>query len=377
MFRIFLGVVLSSNLVFSIPRFAVKNGTTCATCHVSPTGAGLRNHYGLTIVSMDELPIQWGRKFTDETYTGTVGGHLQAGADLRLQLLIHSEGDTVRKAAFFPMQGDVYGYLTVSRAIHVYAKLDLIRGYPEFWTMLEFFSGDGYFKIGRKIATYGLRLDDHTSFVRGGNLSLRHTKSDGEDFSKEGMPFSPRVQMPGIFEMGLTLRDLFLTASISNPYVFGGETGFQSFQGLSDKNLTARMEYSRSLGPLSGLAGASVMKEKDLQMAGAFGGISVDRFTVLGEVDVAKNWVDGGITSLASYCEFIVEPIQGVNLVGKFDFFDEDMDLLGNDLTRYTVGLEIFPMAFFEVRAQVRLTRTSQGMDQPAPEYLVQSHTWF
>ena len=99
-------------------------------------------------------------------------------------------------------------------------------------------------------------------------------------------------------------------------------------------------------------------------------------FTWLGEVDIAENWIENK-KSLASYSEFIIEPVQGINLLFKFDFFDEDMDYTGAGLTRYTIGTEIFPMSFLEIKAQIRSTKIAGADTQPDPEYLLQLHTWF
>ncbi|MFQ6675236.1 MAG: hypothetical protein ACE5LH_02705 [Fidelibacterota bacterium] len=372
-----LCIFLGAGVADAIPRFAVKNGVSCSTCHVSPTGGGLRNDYGVTVVSMDELPLQKGMRFTDEDYTGMVGDHLRLGADFRLQVLSTAGRNAARKVAFFPMQGAIYAHLRVSRVVEGYGKVDLVRRSPEFWTLLNVLPNGSYVVMGRKIPTYGLRLDDHTSFIRGGNLSLRHTRADGEAFAKEGMPFSPRVPLPAIFEIGLKFSDFFATVSLSNPYVLGSETGFQVFQDLSQKNVTARLEYSTSLASLSGLVGGSVMREQNVTLAGIFGGVSLGRVAWLGEVDRARNWSGEGVASLASYSEVIVEPVQGLNLLLKFDLFDEDTDLKANTLTRTTLGVEMFPLSFWEVKVQARFTDVSGVSGQPAPEYLIQFHTWF
>ncbi|MFQ6615923.1 MAG: hypothetical protein ACE5HZ_04050, partial [Fidelibacterota bacterium] len=331
---IILTLFFLTGVVGAIPRFAVKNGVSCSTCHVSPTGGGLRNDYGVTVVSMDELVLQKGIKFADEDYTGAVGDHLRLGADFRLQILSTANENETRKVAFFPMQGAVYAHLRVSRVVEVLGKVDLVRGSPEFWTLLNVFPNGGYVVMGRKIPTYGLRLDDHTSFIRGGNLSLKHIAGPREP---EGMPFSPRVPLPAIFEIGLKFSDFFATASLSNPYVLGSETGYQVFQEISEKNVTARLEYSTSVGPLTGLVGGSAMSEQDFTMAGVFGGVALGRVAWLGEVDRARNWTGDGIASLASYSEVVVEPVQGLNLLMKFDLFDQDTAVKSDALTRFTL----------------------------------------
>ena len=83
--------------------------------------------------------------------------------------------------------------------------------------------------------------------------------------------------------------------------------------------------------------------------------------------------------SLASYSEVVFEPVQGLHILAKFDFFDEDVDLKENAITRLTGGIEFFPYSFFEIKAQARFTIAKlEGVyDYPKPEYLLQFHTWF
>lgn len=368
--RLPLMILFMAHSALAIPRFAVKNGTTCSTCHVSPTGSGLRNYYGITIVSMDELPTIKGMRKTDESYTGEITDHLQLGADLRLQFLGYSQGDSLQKTAIFPMQVDVYGHFSISKAVDVYVEVDVLRGNSEIWTALNILPYEGYVKIGKKIPHYGLPLDDHTSFIRGGNLRRTH------GLTKEGMPFEPLRGVPGMVEIGASVSDFFLTASISNGYILGTDQGYGFFESLSDKTLTGRVEYSTFLGSVSGLAGVSLLKEQDLSMGGIFGGLSLGPLTWSGEVDLAENWVGEGI-SLASYSEAVVEPVQGLHILAKFDFFDEDIAFTENAITRLTGGIEFFPYSFLEIKAQARFTKVAGAEDQSKPEYLLQFHTWF
>lgn len=363
-------LLLIVNNIYGIPRFAVKSGASCITCHINPTGAGMRNDYGVTIFSMDELPMERGMKFTDDNYTGRIGDYLQFGADFRFQMLSYAEGDTIRKTAFFPMQGAVYGHLNVSKAIEVYYNYDLVRGAPQFWTLLKILPNNGYLRFGREIPNYGLKLDDHTSMVRGGNIRRKH------GLTKEGMAFSPLEPFPGMMEVGMNFSDIFITLSIANGYVLGSDKGYGFSEGFDDKTITGRLEYSKAVGSINGIGGISIMKEQDFIMRGIYGGVNWGKLTWLGELDIADNWVGTG-SSLASYSEFIVEPIQGVNLLAKFDFFDEDIDKLDNAITRVTGGLELFPYSFLEIKVQARFTQIAGANDQPDPEFLIQLHTWF
>ena len=362
--------ILSIQL-FALPRFAAENGASCNLCHVNPVGAGLRNDYGISLFSMEELPMEKGMKLTDDDYTGMILEHLRFGADLRFQVLSHTDNQEESRTAYFPMQGDLYGNLSVSNGVEVYVKQDLLRQQPEFWTTLPLLPNDGYLRIGRFIPTFGLRLDDHTAFTRGGNLRLSH------GLQKEGMPFSPYVETPGIIEAGMYVSNVFLTLSTSNKYATGSESGYGFSESLKDKNVTFRGEYTGDIGSRTTLFGFSFMKEGDLQLKGLFGGTSFLGVTWLGEVDIANNWAKDNITSLASFSEFSYRLMQGVQLVTRFDLFDEDIDIKNNAVSRITIGAEIFPFSFFEIKLQGRLTTLSGDGENPEPEYIMQFHTWF
>ena len=368
--KIILFQIILSFPLFALPRFSVENGVSCNLCHVNPTGAGLRNDYGISLFSMEELPMEKGMKFTDEDYTGTIQENLRFGADLRFQILSHTDSQEESRTAYFPMQGDLYGNLTISKGVEVYVKQDLLRQESEFWSYLPLLPKNGYLRIGRFIPTYGLRLDDHTAFTRGGNLRISH------GLQKEGMPFSPFAETPGIMEAGIYISDIFITLSTSNKFVTGNESGYGFSESLKDKNLTFRGEYTGSIGSSTVLLGSSFMKEDDFQLIGLFGGTSFLGLTWVGEVDIAENWVDDN-SSLASFSEFSYPVKQGLHFVVRYDLFDEDIKITNNAISRWTVGAAIFPFSFFEIKLQGRFTSISGRDEKPNPEYILQLHTWF
>jgi len=357
--------------LFALPRFSVENGSSCNLCHVNPTGAGLRNDYGVTLFSMEELPIEKGKIFTDEDYTGMILDHLRFGADIRFQVLSRKSTDNESKTAYFPMQGDLYGNLSVSKGIDFYVKHDIIHQQPEFWTTLKILPFDGYIRFGKFIPTYGLRLDDHSAFIRGGNLRLSH------GLQKEGMIFSPYNESPGILETGLYFSDIFFTVSTSNKYASGNEQGYGFSESLNEKNFTFRGEHISSFGLVSTLSGLSYMKEGDFQMKGIFGGVSFKRLNWIGEMDLAENWVKNKSISLASFSQFSYVVKQGVHILARYDLFDEDINVKHNAVSRVTLGADIFPFSFFEIKLQGRFTSVSGGDSNPEPEYIIQFHTWF
>ena len=172
MIRIYwlLTVIFLLNLGFSLPRFAVQNGTSCIACHINPTGSGLRNDYGSNVVALEELPLERWISKGNEDWDGYVGDQLQIGGDFRIQGIQYNDSDNSQKSAFFTMQADIYTFLKLNQNAGVFAKIGA-RGSnslsTEYWALLSNLPQNIWMRIGRALPNYGLRVDDHTSFIRG------------------------------------------------------------------------------------------------------------------------------------------------------------------------------------------------------------------
>ena len=353
------------NSALALPRFAVQNGSSCILCHVNPTGGGLRNDHGTNVVALDELPLERWLERGNEDWEGYVGDHLQVGGDFRLQGIQYNNSDTTRETAFFPMQADIYTYLNLHENAGVFTKIG-IRGSgfisPEYWFLLNNLPQNAWLRIGRTLPNYGLRVDDHTSFIRAGNLSKTNV-----GLEKEGFFFTPSKSMPVILEWGMPLKvGLRWTTSASTPIVFNGE-------GL--KNFTSQIYYSGSFDQFSLMLSLNYMQEEDFTMVGISGGLAYADFTWTFEADRAENWIEGS-QSLALYDEIAWEIIQGIQLIGKYDFFDPETEWASGAISRYTFGAEIYPLNIMEIKLQVRLSKIGDE-NFKHPEYLIQSHFWF
>ena len=105
--------------------------------------------------------------------------------------------------------------------------------------------------------------------------------------------------------------------------------------------------------------------------------LSFSKFTYTFEIDQAENWINGS-TSRALYDELAWEIIQGVQLIGKYDFFDPNTNQKDGAVSRYTLGAEIYPLNIIEIKLQVRMNQIDQeDVNTPDPEYLIQTHFWF
>ena len=369
-FHLYFILILSLNISssFALPRFAVANGASCIACHVNPTGSGLRNSHGNDVVSLEELPLKRWIDKGDENWDGYITENLQIGGDFRIQGIQYNDSESTRKSAFFPMQADIYTNIKLNENASIFTKVGAKGAGTinfEYWVFINNLPKKSWLIVGRTLPNYSIRVDDHTSFIRGGNLGKTSVGLD-----KEGLLFTPSLSSPAILELGVPISArLEWTASISTSLVNANQ---------EMNNFTSKLTHRGSLSEdINYRVGISYMLEDNLNMVGASGGASYGNFTWTFAVDQAKNWIDGN-TSLALYDELAFEIMQGVHLIGTYDFFDPKTDWIDGSISRYTIGAEIYPLNIMEIKLQVRINEVDmENAAKKDPEYLIQTHLYF
>ena len=358
--------ILLWTTVDAVPRYALKNGESCNLCHVNPSGSGLRTEYGNSLVSGEELPY-----YPEEvSYTGMISEHLQLGGYVRLQRIVAQPDTTGIQTAGFPMQADIYGAVKPTKKIDIIWKIDLLNSYHRVWSQVRILPNGGMIRFGKTMPSYGLRLADHTAFIRGGNMRLDH------DLPKEGLPFRPTKTAPFMVESALYFGNIYLTAGISESFLATTNWGMTFVRNLRDHALFARMEYTGSIRSVNFMGGGSVIHEDDLNIRGVFGGLTFGSVQWLAELDWARNWA-GENVSLATYNDFNYELRQGLDIGFKFETFDVDIDSSGQSIQRMSFGVDFIPIPFVQIKAQMRMSETQNPDYKAKPEYLLQLHTWF
>ena len=380
------------NVLFSLPRFSIETGTSCMNCHVNPSGGGMRNDYGSSIYSLDELPLKRLIKNADDMWDGYISDNFQIGADFRIQHF--NDGNDSK---LFPMQSDFYANLKISKNTDVYMKIDTSPfSKNEFFILFKNVFKKTWIKIGKTLPAYGLRLDDHTSFIRGGNrTSLVDTVYSSNDYIVEhndhthnlssneyiifnnidkGLFFDPlSIAHPISIESGIKISDnVRLNVSLSNGFIKSDEKEML--------NYSTTLNYIKDFEDVSFMSGFSYLDEKNVISKGVFGGFSINKFTFSFELDETKNWLDS-FESRAGYSQLVYRPIQGLHIVGKYDFFDRHIGYSSGFIERYSAGFEIYPLSILEIKVQARQNKIDLGLPFYAKdlknEYLIQVHTWF
>lgn len=329
--RLFLMLILVGS-AFAVPRFALMEDVSCGSCHSYQGGGGARNSYGQEYVSeslvLKDIKLPWVREESEFP--------LYFGADMRYQAVSADE------LKHFPMQftlysgaelGGLISHVEVSRILEEFRVTGGIR--------YEGLPMDAWVFLGKELPAPGWRLDDHTTFIRGGNLTYL-------GLSYEGMPYTPYIEAPLQAEVG------FISP-------FGMEVSISSGTPILDPNalnsasfLMMKLDQSLYLGSLLAKAGTAYLVEGEISSLTAFYGVGVDRFVYLGEYVEMHNWPVSEMVSVASMNQFSYRLTSGVDMLFRYEFFDPDRKLSNGAITRLTGGVEFFPIPGIEVKLSYR-----------------------
>jgi hypothetical protein len=339
-----LGFLVAVPPAGALPRFASKTGARCQSCHVNPSGAGMRAPFGVRY-GRERLPVsEWSEDFEIEDLTNLVTNILGAGADVRTLYYYRQLPDSARPSnsnALWQMQGDIYLNFRVAKKVSVYFEKGLYSGF-EVFGLLTFLPAGGHIKVGKFTPNFGTRLDDHTTYIRGVT-----------GFSPEG----GRPEHTGI-EVGFAPGPITLTGGFYN-----SQDGFGAGTG-NGKAVLGRVDWMANLGKDVSLSlGANVFTKQEpgdgrSTLLGGLGAFSAGDLTVFGEADLVRTTAGGATsTGIVTYVEADYAVVQGVDVKVAFDYFDPDKDHQTGSYNRYSIGLEFFPISGVEVRPMYRLVR--------------------
>ncbi len=339
---------------YAIPRFATRLNLPCQSCHVNPSGGGMRNAFGQSF-SRDSLSVKsWQEEYALDDFSTKLSEFLTYGADFRFLAFYQSRTNPdASLSSFFPMQTDLYFNLAVSKKISLYIN-------PAFgpYNRLEAFAiarilpAIGYVKLGRFTPPYGLRFDDHTSFIR------------------QATPFRNNMGQQTGLEVGFRSGSVIAMGALTN-----GMSG--DLDGILTKAVFGKLEARGELGPIRALAGVSsyndVSSVERLNLLGGYASATLmDRLTLIGDVErIRGNSSSMSVTSdlnqrnapgtllkqLAVMFEVDYELLQGIDVKLMYDFFDPNTDVKSGMAVRYSGGFEFMPVSGVEVRPLFRYSK--------------------
>ncbi len=359
-FSIILFVLILTIESFSLPRFAVRLRDKCVDCHYNPTGGIIRNEngffYGQNLLSMISP------RSKDFSMSPNIGENISIGLDFRGQFLYSQEKS---RTDFQRMTGSVYGRIGLSKKINIISRYDFVWEIWEAYGVAHILPNNSYIKGGSFQPNFGIRIDDHTAYTRGGDFFLLF-----QDGARAGLIYNPfYIEAGG--ELGVYVSNFaFLTASVgpnlNNPTL------------TKDPTYTARLELTPSIGKIGFLLGGSFAAAKvpqTTEIYGGFAGIGYDRFSLLAEFDIANNLLDENTKSNMLMVEAAYVIILGLEAYARYDWLDKDVDKDTGTISHLILGFEFIPYSFIEIRPQYRFIIEDPTIDNNA--VVIQFHFWY
>ena len=329
-----LMLIVLSTYCYSLPRFAVRINEKCQNCHIDPTGGGMRNYYGAAMYAKETLPVRaWADDSTLNNLTTQLNNVVSFGTDIRTILYYQQQNEV---SSFYQMQGNIYLSARLGKNLLVYFSKGLYHGF-EVFGMASILPLNGYIRAGRFTPAYGTKIDDHTVYIR-----------DKTDFQNN------RREDTGI-EIGIS------------PSMFTWNTGI--FNGVKDADFSsgkiqlittradAKFQIEDFKFSLGGSAWYNNATAGTFTMFGGFGGASYKGFTLNTEIDLKKDNASRGTKEMISYLELNYLLIDGIDLKLMYDFYDPDIDYATGTASRYSFGVEFFPINGLEIRPLYRISK--------------------
>lgn len=361
-------ILIFPEYIISLPRFALRSGANCVDCHFNPTGGQMRSNRGW---NMSRKGLTMGP--TDESFemSNRLGKNVLFGLDLRGQLLQRTTESSDR-LDFQRMSGLVYGGIELSEKLKIYGRYDFINNVYEGYAVAHVLPNNSYLKGGVFSPNYGIRLDDHTAYTRGGDMGFLFSTG-----RRQGNIYDPYYTESGV-EAGFYLSDWgFVTASVGNPRI-------QLFAADPTYTVSAQItpQLDEEFHLMFGASAANYKKANNLNPLfnnvwsyAPFAGISAGGFTLLAEMDFMKSYIAIDSMTTAVMIEASYHLIKGIEAVVRYDRFDPLTTRSNDDVSRIIIGLEMFPYSFIEIRPQYRIQ-----MEDPAVKnnsIVVQAHIFY
>ncbi|HEY6170627.1 MAG TPA: hypothetical protein VIX80_00070 [Candidatus Kapabacteria bacterium] len=332
-------------------------------------------------------------KRTDK-FSGQISDGIRIGTDTRMQFLSFSQTSplsfdsttnttkdtTTSNSSYHAMNASIYIDASLTPSLDAYVKFDPLANKFEGFGLLQLVSdandiidasdavNNVYVKMGAFLPAFGIRFDDHTAYVKGGNRGLSNFGGAGSFWTEGyrdvggevGATFFDHVSAQvGIYngsedrpnsnfafqehDMALALR---LTASAE----------------IIEDALSAELGYSMYSHPRKSF---QTGEAEDLSLSAIHVGIRGGPVTLLAEIDNGDNVYSAGKGSYlpkmsALTTELGVNVTTGLTGILRYETY-KDEDVAGNIMTevknRITFGAQWFPFRMIEIRPEYRMAK--------------------
>ena len=350
-----LYALVAHGVAHALPRYASREGKTCVSCHYDPNGGGMRNDFGF-LYEKNRHGMDTEDKWAKITVDPRLNEWIAIGVDVRLLYVAsHTKGVTgLETSTFVPMQGQLNvavtptDYLSVVMSRGISTDPDQYVG-REVYGLIHDLPHSLYAKLGRFRLPFGLRQDDHTSFIRAEFLPYNSQFDDaGAEIGAAGERYFGQLSFTN--GSGTASADRAQTfaakTGLASKKISGGVSGFHQYQETSHDKHDRWAVYAMS---------------------------TWRKLTVLGEAGAGTTDAPffGGTRNLrAAFAELDYRVARGFNVRGKFDYLEPNSSVSGDLSRRYSAEADFVPVPFTELKVAFR--HFNEDLAGEHQEYLAQ-----
>jgi len=340
-----LVLLLDSGTAKAYPQFQFSTDTKrCDLCHYSPAGGGLIKSYGRDAAG-EEISMAGNGDFLHGAWTPP--DWLDLGMDYRGATIIKDDELTGSRTAIFPMQFDLYtrakladrvsfnmiaGFRGQARTTDNDSVIKRLVSREHFVMWKPRGKSKAYLRVGRFFAPYGLRLPDHTSYIRRylGFHSLEETYNISYGSVKGD-------------------REYHMTAFAPTPDFLGSGTKAFGYAGYYEKRIR---DGTAAWGAQVKVA---VSPDDVSYMAGGVGKmwLAKAKLLLLGELNAGFQTFDAdgadGRPQLAGYLGLTYFPMKGLMLGTAVERYTSDLSIKGTERDSVNLSVQLFPYAHIEL----------------------------
>lgn len=374
-------LLISSFLQFlySYPKFAALTGEKCQSCHVNPTGGGMRNTWGVKY-GKSELYMKIFEKANKTTDINTqITKGISIGGDMRMVFINNQTGDgNPPFNSFFQMQGDLYVNAQMNKYVNVVIAPSLfipktndeipLPIKSEIYGMVSNLPAGLYFKIGRFIPNFGVKIPEHRAYNRSYNdLYTPYASDAGIEVGISPSYFTLTLGLSNGLSMDkdrkrnnsydfdaqkqITVTGDFRWASKNEKYAFGLGGSFVSnpFKYDATNNINALRQMGAgflSIGLFKRVAIIGELAYNRLDLRDSINTRS-DHRTIFGEIDILI--------------------LKGLEVKFQYENYDPALGIKNStrEIQRYSFGLVFYPLNGLEIESVYRHVR--RGLGDPVP----------
>ncbi len=324
------------------PYLAAREAKSCLACHVSPSGAGVRNLEGREFSRAMAFPKNEADLQLDQPRLKVGEIPVFIGADVRASWLV------AKNAQIFDQpQTAIYFHAAPTEELDVVLSADFFST-KEAYGLLKW--GEAFaLKAGRFTLPFGLLMGDPRSLLAQGSGFGTHVQDVGAEFNLHGR---------------LDTSQYFLRGALTNG----------SGVGSRIRALTMQMgaQYEAYAVGLSGHLHKG--DTGDRWRYGTFGWWRALPFVFLFELDSGREPVtDAALLLLHGTAEWNV--VSGVQAGFSYEWWDADTRVTGDDRQRVAAKLRFFPLSYVE--CTVTTAVVSRPTFEDAIEGLLSLHFFY